>query len=60
MRTSPEMDDFPDKWEERTIPQKSVLIKEFLDLYSETATWEQWRAFLQRHNMEALDWTTYK
>ena len=39
MRTPTGIDDFPEKWEECTVQEKSLLIKEFLNEFGEHATW---------------------
>jgi hypothetical protein len=57
MTSSTGMDDFTDKWEECTVQEKSLLIKAFIDEFGENATWKDWCAFLQRHNLEAIDWS---
>jgi hypothetical protein len=58
MHTSTMMDNFAHKWEECTIRVKSLLINAFLNECGENGTWEEWRAFLQEHNVEAFDWST--
>lgn len=45
------------KWEEHTVRKKSEIITTFLNDYGEHANWEEWIAFLQKHQAKGFEWT---
>ena len=59
MRTPTGIDDFPEKWEECTVQEKSLLIKEFLNEFGEHATWEEWCSFLKEHQIDDFEWAKF-
>lgn len=45
-----------EKWRGRTTREKSEAITAFLNEYGEHASWEEWRAFLHKHQAKGFEW----
>lgn len=48
--------DITDRWRECTVREKTEVIANFLNECGEHATWQEWRAFLHKHNTEGFEW----
>jgi len=57
MHTSSQDDTLLKKWRERTVREKTKVIAAFLNEYGEHANWEEWLAFLRKHQANGFEWT---
>jgi hypothetical protein len=55
---NPSQDDVhPEKLRACTIREKAEVIAALLNECGEHSTWEEWRAFLHKHQVKGFEWT---
>lgn len=54
MHAPEQMGDLMEKWRDRTAREKAEIITAFLNEFVEHANWEEWSAFVQKHQAELV------